>query len=180
MAEPLEEVYFDWLYTSILRTPGRTPSTSYRSLIFAIHSKRFQWLVSGDDNRAIEGVGLRFEFLGNLGIDLEEVDPGWLELECSVLEMLIAFARRCAFQTALDEKEWFWIFLDNLNLSEISDGSYRELQHYIFPTLSVFVGREYDRRGHGGLFPLTHTRKDQRRLELWYQFSEYLVEQAIP
>ena len=180
MNEPIEELYFDWLYTKILRTPGGTPSTSYRSLIFALHSTEFQWMVSGDDNRYADGLELRLEFLSEIGLETDEVDQGWFNLECSVLEMLIAFSHRCAFQTEMDYKEWFWIFLDNLNLSEISDGSYREQSHYIYPTLMTFMGRGYDRRGHGGLFPLVHTRKDQRRIELWYQFNEYLVENSIP
>lgn len=178
MSEPLEEVYFNWLYTKIQRGPGRTPSTSYRSLIFALQSTEYQWLVLGDDNRAADGIDLRSEFLNELGID--NVEPGWLDLECSVLEMLIALARNCAFQTALDEKEWFWIFLENLELSEISDGSYSSQAHHIYPTLQAFVGREYDRNGRGGIFPLRHTDNDQRRTELWYQFSEYLVENNIP
>ena len=180
MDEPIEEAYFNWLYTKVLRTPGNTPSNSYQSLIFALHSTPYQWLVSGDDNRAADGIDLRYEFLNLLRIDSEEVDQEWLDLECSVLEMLIAFARRCSFQTALDDKEWFWIFLTNLNLSEISDGSYREYQNDIYPIISTFVGREYDRHGRGGLFPMPFSRKDQRRIEVWYQFSEYLVENNIP
>lgn len=180
MNEPIEDVYFNWLYTKAVSSPGNTPSTSYRSLMFALHSTEFQWLVSGDDNRVADGIDLRYEFLAELGVDIDGVDPGWLNLECSVLEMMVAFSRRCAFQTSLDEKDWIWIFLDNLNLSEISDGSYRSQSHYIYPTLSVFVGREYDRHGRGGLFPMIHSRKDQRNVELWYQFNEYIVENNIP
>lgn len=180
MAEPIDELYFDWLYTNILRTPGRTPTTSYQSLMYALHRFEFRWLVSGDDNRAADGVALRYDFLDEYGIDPDDVDPGWFDLECSVFEMLFAFSKRCAFNTSLDYKEWFWIFLDNLNLSEISDGSYREQKHYIYPTLETFVGRGYDRHCRGGLFPVLQTRRDQRKVELWYQFNEYLVENAIP
>ena len=178
MNEPIEELYFDWLYTNVVRIEGRTPSTSYRSLLFAIHSCEYQWLVIGDDNRAADGEELRREFLNQF--DISNPDPGWLDLECSVLEMLVAFSRRCAFQTAWDEKEWFWIFLDNLHLSEISDGVYKEQSLYIYPAISTFVGREYDRHGVGGIFPMIRTRRDQRNQELWNQFSEYLVENDVP
>jgi len=179
MDEPIEEAYFNWLYAKVLRTQGRTPSTSYRSLIFGIHAVPFQWLVTGDDNRAADGIDLRYVFLNELRIPAEE-EQDWLELECSVLEMLIALADRCAFQTALSSKDWIWIFLDNLGLSHISESSYTEYQDDIYPVISGFVHREYDRNGRGGIFPLSHGSKDQRRVELWYQFSEYLVDHDIP
>jgi hypothetical protein len=38
------------------------------------------------------------------------------------------------------------------------------------------IWRTYDRRGHGGLFPLQRSNRDQRRVEIWYQLSEYLLQ----
>lgn len=179
MDEPIEEVYFNWLYTKVLRTQGRTPSTSYRSLIFGLHSIPFQWLVTGDDNRVADGIDLRYVFLHELRIDAAE-EQEWLELDCSVLEMFVALADRCAFQTALSSKDWIWLFLENLGLDHISERSYEESSADIYPTVIAFINREYYRNGRGGIFPLSHGSRDQRRVELWYQFSEYLVDKDIP
>jgi hypothetical protein len=45
--------------------------------------------------------------------------------------------------------------------------------------LETFVWRNYDRKGVGGIFPLYRSRRDQRRVELWYQFNEYIEEYGI-
>lgn len=177
MDEPIEDVYFDWLYTKVTSTRGTTPSTSYRSLLFALHSTEFAWLISGDDNRAEEGKALRKEFIREYWGD--DPDDLWYSMGCSVLEMFVAFARRATFQTELSTYDWFWIFLENLGLADISDSSYRANASRIGPALDTFIWRTYDRRGNGSMFPLKRSRKNQRTAEIWYQFCEYVVDNDI-
>jgi hypothetical protein len=178
--EPIEEVYFNWLYTNAAGRPGHTPSTDYQSLFYVVHSTEFVWTVPGDDNRADEGRELRRLFLAQTGIEiLDDPDDTWMNLGCSVLEMLHALAKRCAFQTTLGTQEWFWIFLENLGISEITESCYRENAYLVAQRLETFVWRNYDRKGVGGIFPLYRSRRDQRRVELWYQFNEYIEEYGI-
>lgn len=176
MDEPIEEVYFNWLYHQVFGRKTRTPSTGYQSLFFVLHSTEYIWQMSGDDNRAEDGKDLRVEFIRQAPAFDE--DP-WDGVTCSILEMLIAFSRQTAFQTGKDPREWFWIFLENLELAHINDASYEENAHLIGPRLDTFIWRTYDPDGHGGLFPLRYSQNDQRDVEVWYQFCEYVVDQDI-
>jgi hypothetical protein len=178
MGEPIEDLYFNWLYAKVAYRRPSTPSTRYQSLLYFLHCTEFVWLVSGDDNRAEEGRELRREFLQESSIQLEE---SWMLLDCSVLEMLIAFSRRAEFNTDISAERWFWIMIDHLGLSDISDSTYSEQEtaDVLGPALENFIWRLYDRNGRGGLFPLRHPLEDQRKVEIWYQFCEYLVEQGL-
>ena len=177
MSEPIEDLYFNWLYDKVAWREVVTPSTSYQSLLYVLHSTEFVWLISGDDNRAEDGQQLRRDFLKEL--NLAEPEEPWMLLSCSVLEMLIAFSLRTEFQTATSSSDWFWIFLDNLGIAEISDATYSENSSIIPPILETFVWRQYNSLGHGGIFPLYESEHDQKEVELWYQFCEYVIEQDI-
>lgn len=178
MSEPIEDAYFNWLYTKVAWREVYSPSIRYESLLYVLHCVEFAWIILGDDNRAEEGKELRKEFLRE--IHLDEDEDSWMVLGCSVLEMLIAFSRRAAFQTDKSSEEWFWIFMENLKLSEISDSAFDEEAEKIGPIIDNLVWRRYDRFGRGGgLFPLRRSENDQRKVEIWYQFCEYLVEQGI-
>ena len=173
--EPIEEVYFNWLYSKVASVAVPTPSTSYWTLLRDLHATEFVWLLSGDDNRAEDGLDIRKEFLIESRLDQE---PAWLDIGCSVLEMLIAFSRRASFETDRDPREWFWIFLTNLKLAELNDAS-TGISQKVSDILDKFIWRTYQKNGLGGMFPLTNPVHDQRKVELWYQFSEYLVDQEL-
>jgi hypothetical protein len=178
MDEPIEDLYFNWLYAKVAYRKISTPSTRYQSLLYYLHRTEFVWLVSGDDNRAEEGQELRREFLYELNEDSEIT---WMDMGCSVLEMLIAFSKRAAFHTDESPESWFWVCIDNLGLSELYDSSYSDNKkaEIIGPVLEVFVWRMYDKLGRGGLFPLRRSDQDQSKVEIWYQFCEYLIDQNI-
>lgn len=140
-----------------------------------LYVKEFVWLIPNDDNRAEDGKALRYEFINEQGID--EVDQAWLDLGCSFLEMLIALARRAAFESDDEVVEWFWRFIFNLGLNNHTDSAYtRETEREVDNVLDTVIFRTYDADGLGGLFPLTHPRQDQRKVELWYQLAAYLTE----
>ncbi len=140
-----------------------------------LYVKEFVWLIPNDDNRAEDGKALRYEFINEQGID--EVDQEWLDLGCSFLEMLIALARRAAFESDDEVVEWFWRFIFNLGLNNHTDSAYtRETEREVDNVLDTVIFRTYDADGLGGLFPLTHPRQDQRKVELWYQLAAYLTE----
>ena len=140
-----------------------------------LYVKEFVWLIPNDDNRAEDGKELRYEFINEQGID--EVDQAWLDLGCSVLEMMIALARRAAFESDDEVVEWFWRFIFNLGLNNHTDIAYAsKTEREVDNVLDTVIFRTYDADGLGGLFPLTHPRQDQRKVELWYQLAAYLSE----
>jgi len=175
MDEPIEEVYFNWLYSKVASVDNRSPSNTYYTLMRDLHSTEFVWLLSGDDNRAADGIDIRKEFLRQSMLDQ---DPAWLNIGCSVLEMLYAFSRNASFETDMDAREWFWIMLTNLGLNNLND-SRNNISQRVSYVLEKFIWRTYKSNGQGGLFPLNATDHDQRKVEIWYQFCEYLIDQQL-
>lgn len=182
MDEPIEEIYFKWLYSKVASVDNPTPSLTYWTLLRDLHATEFVWLLSGDDNRAEDGLDIRKEFIKEIEVAFRNeplyLDPSWTNLGCSVLEMLIAFSRRASFETQLQSREWFWIFLNNLGLSGFSDAVSNTSQRTA-EILERFIWRTYSRNGKGGLFPLSKTRSDQSKIQIWYQFFDYLEDQEI-
>lgn len=176
MNEPLENLYFNWLCAKVIRVEVPTPSLTYYRLLRILHNTEFVWLLSGDDNRAEDGVELRSEFLLEAGI---EEDENWYLVGCSIFEMLIAFSRRAQFNAGNTSSFWFWRFLENLGLSHIND-AWNVDNGLIEEVLYNFVWRNYEPNGAGGLFPMKNPKHDQRTVEIWYQFCEYLVDVDWP
>jgi hypothetical protein len=176
MTEPIEELYFKWLYSKVASVDVPTPSLTYWTLLRDLHSIEFVWLVNGDDNRAQDGLDLRQQFLQQ---SFMINDPLWMNHGCSVLEMFIAFSRRTEFQTDIDARHWFWIFMQNLRMDDLNDAAAEEynISEVVAEVLDQFLWRTYREDGYGGLFPLNEPMHDQRTVELWYQFNEWLEEQ---
>jgi hypothetical protein len=175
VTEPFEHMYFKWLCAKVVYNMNPTPSLTYWNLLKTMQNTEFVWLLSGDDNRAEDGLELRREFI----LEAESPDdPSWRrDPGCSVLEMLIAFSRRTEYMTAQKAKDWFWEFIDNLGLKEVNDG-HEATPEDIGEILDEFVWRTYEPSGHGGLFPLNDPQRDQTEVEIWYQFCDYLVDQG--
>lgn len=175
MPEPLENLYFNWLYNKVCDSSARSPSLKYVNLLRELHSIEYTWIVLGDDNRAQDGCDLRMEFIHESGLEPED---SWLSQSCSVLEMLIALSRQAGFQTDDPLKDWFWVMMDNLNLSEFTDAR-RHNSSLIRDIVENFIWRTYDPTGEGGLFPLEYAESDQRQVEVWYQLSAFLYEREF-
>ncbi len=139
-----------------------------------LYIKEFVWFIPNDDNRVEDGRDLRYEFVDSE--DMEDVDPDWMTLGCSMLELLVGLSRRLSFEADGEPRVWFWHMLDTLEIS-CNDKEYTN-QHYreIDETLDRVIWRTYSPDGHGGLFPLRHATQDQRDIEIWYQLSAYLLE----
>lgn len=166
--EPLDELYFKWLMSLTIHDGAPTLNDHvYRVL----YKTPFEYIVANDYNRAWEGVSLRYEFLETSPLaDTSNLDD-WLELESSVLEMLIALAYRAAYQTEDDPAWWFSIFTTNLGLSSSPSKADKIVR--------VLNKRHYDPDGYGGLFPLNNPEADQREVEIWYQLAAYILENEM-
>jgi hypothetical protein len=178
MAEPIEDLYLNWLYAKVAYSDApSSPSVSYNKLLLTLHSIEFVWVVAMDENRAQDGLELRNEFLKQAHILVPSSDA-WYTMPCSVLEMLIAFSRRAAFETEYSAEEWFWMMLSNLGLDDQHDSS-AGLVALVTEVVDTLIWRTYDPDGHGGLFPLDEPEQDQRGVEIWHQFCEYLVDKNL-
>lgn len=178
MEKPLDELYFEWLYSQVGDPRIKNPNRTYWKLLLQLYKKEFIWFVPNDDNRIEDGRDLRFEFVDAVG--LQDVDPDWVRLGCSMLELLIGLSRRLAFEAEGEPRDWFWDLIANIGLINFTDSwmKQRESEERVDMVLDRVIYRTYDYDGHGGLFPLQHTNNDQRKVELWYQLSEYVLERS--
>ena len=173
MSEPFDEAYFKWLCRQVESMRQKNPAHTHWKLLKQLFTKEFIWIVPNDDNRLEDGRDLREEFA-------QDVYPWfvaeyWMQQECSMLEMLIALARRLAFEDAQTVRKWFWEMMHNLNLTDFNDAS-EYPEEDIDQILDAVIWRTYHPSGRGGLFPLHHAEEDQRDVEIWYQLSAYLAE----
>ena len=172
--EPVENMYFNWLIAKVRKAGNMSASHTHSYLLKTLHQTEFVWLLSGDDNRAEDGLELRSEFIleANAPDDVE-----WrTQTGCSMLEMFVAFSRRAAYSTDIPAWEWFWEFMRNLGMDEFTNGvGVRPEQ--IGEILYNVIWRTYDYNGDGGIFPIRDPKHDQREVEIWYQFCEYLLDQ---
>lgn len=164
--------YLSWLYHQLL--PGlKNPRRSYIQLIETLSYIPFEWSVPNDDNRIEDGLEIRWEYFNG---------PDSPDAPCSMLEMLVGLARRCSFETDDPTDLWFWHFVGNLGLLHATDEDFDDdIRQEIQDACNRLMYRTYARDGsEGGLFPLTVGRGDQRRIELWYQMSSYILEGHSP
>lgn len=170
----LDERYLTWLYSQVGLERNLRATSSHWSLVSQLYQKQFHWSVRNDDNRDADGLDLRLEWVRDNGI---EVDDLWMSLGCSVMEMLVALARRASFMSIGTPGDWFWEMMENVDLRQFVDAKYNDDTHMeVNETLDRIIYRQYDRTGLGGLFPLQHPRQDQKKVELAYQLSAYLLE----
>jgi len=178
--EKTEWEYFQWLYKMIGAVTDKNPNHTHFMLAEQLHKRIFKFTVPNDDNRAADGIFLRDQYLdviGTWGECQRKVAP------CSMLEMLIALAKRAAFEAdginaPNGTGDWFWRILSNLDLKKYTDEVYFDVEatEIINETISDVIYRRYDYNGKGGLFPLERPFEDQRRTEIWYQLAAYLME----
>lgn len=172
---PLDEMYFVWLYSQVGSVKNRNRSTTYWKLLRLLYQKEFTWSrkFDLDGNRAQDGKDLRGDFLRETNSLVDE--PGWLELECSMLELLIALSNKLAWEGDGEPKDWFWDMIKNLGLDECTDAHPPD-PDIVDHILNKVINRDYAKNGAGGLFPLMKPKQDQRDVELWYQANAYLLE----
>lgn len=176
MNQPLDELYLNWLYDQVGNSKLRSPARTYWSLFRQLYTREFVWLVPNDDNRCADGKDLRLEFCAIYHLDL--VDPRWMELGCSTLEMMVALSRKLAFEAEGEPREWFWQLISNLGLGRCTDAWYRVTlgEEHVEEVIDTLIFRTYSYEGDGGLFPLRNADRDQRQVEIWYQMNAYILE----
>lgn len=168
----MDDAYYRWLIDLLDDDYLRT---SYQKLLRHLFDTVYYWEINYDGNRASDGLNLRKYFGREIGYDDFSLPQG-----CSVLEMMIALARRTEDDIMHDPKlgnrtsYWFWMMLENLDLDRFDDYDYNaEEVDYI---LQIFMHHAYSPDGNGGLFPCYGIETDMRKTDLWWQLNQYLVE----
>jgi len=175
MSPPVDDRYLEWLYSQFGAVRNRNPARSYWKLARKLYTTEFVWLIPNDDNRVEDGILLRQEFVDEQGSD--GVTDTWMTLGCSVLEMMVALARRAAYQSGEPAADWMGRFFTNLGIVDFKDSKYNATaDRRVTDILETFITRGYREDGIGGLFPLQRHRQDQTKVELWYQLNEYILE----
>lgn len=166
----MNKEYYLWLCGLVI------DDDDYDKLLENLYGRTFLHSIPNDENRASEGIQLRTRFCKDLNIDY---NPDDFIQGCSMLELIIALAYRCEyimsdFSGEFAMRDWFWRILSNVRLNVFDDELYDESKVDVI--INKIIDRSYNRNGEGGLFPLKSSKKDQRRVELWYQMNSYLME----
>lgn len=166
--------YFEWMYD--LMCEGRFANTiTYRRLFTFLHNTEFTYFVPYDENRAEDGMELRYRFC--VIHECEDLEY-CLDGPCSILEMMVALAIRCEERIMSDPDkgdrtaQWFWVMMKSLGLAAMTDYNYDEW--LVNDVVTKFLDREYEPDGRGGLFTIKHWNRDARDAEIWHQLMAYL------
>lgn len=175
-SEPLDELYFQWLYEQVA---DPEQDLTFWNVLRVLFTTEFVWIVPNDENRIADGKELRENFIKARRIRLRREDRNWINLGCSMLELMVGLANRLEFLADKGTAHyWFWVLMGNIGLSEFDD-AHEVPEDDVQDVLEMVIQRYYESNGHGGLFPLERPREDQREVELWYQLSEYVTEQEL-
>lgn len=169
--------YFDWL-CEIVCGDRYSPGISYTNLLTCLHDITFVYSHPMDENRAAQGVNLRYRFaLGLVPIEETSGVTRALDAPCSVLEMMIALALEC--ELIMDDPsfgnrtaQWFWGMVTSLGLGGMYNNRFD--REYAEEVIDRFLNREYEPDGRGGLFTIKNYSRDLRTMEIWWQACAYL------
>lgn len=173
----INKEYFNYLYNLVSKN-RYAEQISFIKLLMFLHETEFIYLIPKDQNRAEDGVDLRYRFALTEGCDDVERVLDCLDAPCSVLEMMVALALRCE-ECIMDDPlmgdrtgQWFWNMIVSLGLGSIVDGKFDK--RFAEAVMDRFLNREYEPDGRGGLFTVKHCARDMRDIEIWHQLCEYL------
>jgi len=175
MSDTVRKDYILWLSEQI-DLDCKDELGGYHFLVKSLFKKEFYWTIDKDENRAEEGKELRVIFSDECGF--EDV-PDEINGPCSVLEMMIALAKKWNQLVSLTEKEdnsveYFWTMIQNLGFEGCTDDKFDP--EMVRDKLDILLDRDYPKNGDGSLFPLKKLKEHQNELEIWYQLQNYLIE----
>lgn len=179
--EDIRDDYFNWLCNLV---DADDPDDGYLSLMDMMFNMDFDKhtaiLIPNDDNRIIDGLDLREDYFDEMNYPGDPYKI--LRGPCSVLEMLVALAYRIADNyISMTAEEWFWEMLRNLGIADCTDDEFHGAgkRAEVRKILRNLRNRKYDRNGLGGLFPVKDAPRDQRKIEIWSQMNQYLIENEV-
>lgn len=102
----------------------------------------------------------------------------------SVLEILVTLAVECEDKIMHNDEygnrttQWFWMMLYNLGVNVYDDIHYNDrIAEKVDDKVNIFLDRDYDYYGEGGIFVVNRPYYDMRVAPLWEQLNWQLYEQ---
>lgn len=177
--EELNNRYFEWM-CRLVSDNRYSKRTSFRKLLRYLHRQTFTWSIAMDQNRAEDGMDLRYRFGSKFGYSDPLVAVYLDDRPCSILEMMIALSIRIEEHIMEDDDigdrtgQWFWNMIVSLGLGSEIDTRFNE--RHVEDVITRFLERDYGQDGKGSLFTIEHPTRDMRNVEIWYQMCMYLNE----
>ena len=157
--------YLSWLSSRVASV-----NAPYKKLLAALNSIPFEWSIPMDENRAIDGLDLRKNYISAI------------EGPATVLEVLVALSIR--MENIMDDATfgdrvpyWFSIMISNMGLASQDDKHFNPA--VTNELVRRFMNREYGYFGeNGGLFVVMHPLSDMKNVDIWMQAMWFLREYA--
>lgn len=167
--------YFEWL-CRLVCGDRISDSVTYKKLLMRLHNTQFYYSLPKDEDRAGEGMNLRWRFVCENGLSSAFLNE--LEGPCSVLEMMIGLAIHCE-EHIMDNPsignrtgQWFWGMVTNLGIGSMTNDNFDK--RFVDDAVTRFLDRKYDPDGKGGLFRIRNCKHDLRKIEIFSQLCWYL------
>lgn len=166
------EGYFGWLW----ERSGLGPN--YCRLVRLLYQMEYVPSLVDDENRREDGNALLREYCAEFGYDIPPLDEGITD-QCSVLEMLIAFATRINRELVGDPDDsyiglWLKRMLENLGVYQYDDN------HWNGKKAIVKLWSWLHKKGDVVLFPITlfsGGAQDSRKISEWERVNHFLNDQ---
>lgn len=170
----ITSAYFDWMCALV-----DVNKCQYNKLMHYLHRTDFDVRLAMDENRANDGVELRYRFGFECGYDQSIICAYLDDRPCSILEMMVALAMRCE-ENIMDDPdvgnrtgEWFWTMIQSLGLNIFAHNCDFNIDKVEY-IAERFLERKYESNGKGGLFIINNCERDLRTVEIWNQMCWYL------
>lgn len=167
----IEYEYFEWMYQIVL-------GKGYRKLLSYLYDIPFKFILDMDYNRICDGCDLRYKFGHDAHIPSKVIDLKLGNVECSVLEVMVALSIRMEESILCDPDYgdrtsiWFWEMIKSLGLYHMDDDNFDE--RLVCVVIERFMDRDYEPNGRGGLFTVRNACCDMRDVDIWYQMCMYV------
>lgn len=156
--------YFNWLM-GIIGGPGE-----YKNAIELLWRTEYYSNIPNDQNRAVDGLKLRYYYEQETGKKCEKIGP------CSVLEMMIRLAMRTESGFLFDQKVgnrtnlWFWDMFFSAGFEKINESGQKKWANAHF--LDKFLARETGTF----FFKMAKSPENFGQMEVWEQLCRYISE----
>lgn len=150
-------------------------SVVYADALDVMFAIEFYEIIPNDINRVVDGLELRDEYRSEFNLE-----PKTILDNCSVLEMMVALARRMnniGYDYTNPDKTaiWFWMMFSNMGLDVYTGRLTTVERRNVGCIIDNMVEREYTSNGADGLFPMYPAPFDSRKTELWYQMQSWIA-----
>lgn len=179
----LEDIVNEYNYWILDLMEANLPEhRKYSKLLEELSYIEYKWCIPLDENRDIDAVDLRKEYLAEKNMDFISLREAFCAYPRSVLEVMAALSRRIEIEITGEPgndhvERWFWDMIDNLCLLEFDDLHFN--RRLVDKKIDIWLSREFNWDGKFSAFPLKNCQIDQRKIDIYYQMQLYLAENYV-